>query len=89
MAFGAVGDGETNDTAAFRSAVNACPAGGRLEIPAGRRFRVGRITLAKNLVVHAHGASLVLAGPEAGFTVEGAITLFRVLGGTVIGTGTP
>ncbi len=34
--FGAVGDGEHDDTAAIQTAVNCLPAGGRLVFPAGR-----------------------------------------------------
>ena len=33
--FGAKGDGETNDTAFIQCAINACPKGGRVYIPAG------------------------------------------------------
>ena len=33
--FGAVGDGVTDDTDAIQAAVNACPAGGRVQVPSG------------------------------------------------------
>lgn len=38
--FGAVGNGSANDAAAIQAAVNALPAGGVLEFPAGRTFVV-------------------------------------------------
>ncbi len=36
--FGATGDGETDDTNAIQSAINYCPPGGRVTVPAGNYY---------------------------------------------------
>jgi polygalacturonase len=52
-AFGAVGDGSTDCTAAFREAIAACNAagGGRVVVPAGS-FQTGAIHLKSNVNLH-------------------------------------
>ncbi len=60
---GAVGDGRTDCSAAFRSAIAACAAsgGGRVVVPAGR-FLTGPITLRSNVNLHvARGATIAFA----------------------------
>ena len=47
-AFGAVGDGETNDTAAIQAAIMACPAESRVLIPKGT-YRVSHLFLTSGL----------------------------------------
>lgn len=42
--FGATGDGVTNDTAAFNSAISACPTGGTIWVPPGR-YLIDPITI--------------------------------------------
>src|SRR5688572_14418818 len=51
--YGAVGDGRTDCSAAFRNAINACNAagGGKVVVPAGR-FLTGPIHLQSNVAVH-------------------------------------
>ena len=46
--FGAVGDGEHDDTAAIQTAIYSCPAGGRVLIPAGR-YRVKPLLLKSHI----------------------------------------
>lgn len=87
--FGALGDGAADDTRAIASAVQACPASGRLYFPPARRYRMGLVEITKNLIVAADGASFVLAGRDAGFAVRGQIDFFRVYGGTFFGSGNP
>lgn len=48
--FGAKGDGETNDTAFIQCAINACPKGGRVYIPAGV-YRIYPLFLKSDLVI--------------------------------------
>ena len=52
--FGALGNGEADDTAAIQSAVDACCAsgGGRVVLPGGRVFRSGALVLRSNLELH-------------------------------------
>lgn len=89
LTFGATGDGTTDDTKAVKAGVEACPLNGRLVFPPARRYRLGRIEIRKNLVVDAVGATIMLAGPQAGFWVHGTIDFFRVFGGTIVGNGNP
>lgn len=51
--YGAVGDGSTDDTAAFTAALNSFgTAGGALEVPAGKRYRIASdITIPSNVVL--------------------------------------
>ena len=46
--FGAVGDGKTLCTAAIQRAIDLCPAGGTVKIPAGRFVSVSRKAYAAN-----------------------------------------
>lgn len=48
--FGAKGDGETNDTAAIQCAINACPKGGRVYVPAGV-YKIYPLFLKSDLVI--------------------------------------
>ena len=44
------GDGETNDTAAIQCAINACPEGGRVYVPAGV-YKIYPLFLKSDLVI--------------------------------------
>jgi hypothetical protein len=55
-AYGAVGDGATDNTTAFQAAIDAVADGGRLRIPAGN-YRVNELSVAKNLWIEGDGSS--------------------------------
>lgn len=57
--FGAVGDGVTNDTAAFAAAIAAAPAGGAIYVDAGT-YLLTTLTIAKALTIYGDGAATVL-----------------------------
>ena len=58
-AFGAVGDGETDDTQAVQHAISYLPAGGRLQFPAGT-YRVKPLVLKSHITLEfAEGAVLL------------------------------
>jgi len=62
-AYGAKGDGVTDDTAAIRAAVSACPAGQVVYIPAGRYLLTSTINVTKGITVRGDGmyATVLLA----------------------------
>jgi polygalacturonase len=72
--YGAVGDGRTDCSAAFRAAIEACAraGGGRVEVPAGR-FLAGPIHLRSNVNLH------VTRDATIAFTTDTKAYLPRVL----------
>ncbi len=72
--FGALGDGEHDDTAAIQAAILCCPAGGRVLIPAGI-WRTGPIFLRSHLRLEiARGAELRLIGDRSRFPILPGLT---------------
>ena len=65
--YGARGDGPTDCTSAFRSAIGACHAagGGRVVVPAGR-FLTGAIHLRSNVNLHVQGGATILFNRDPG-----------------------
>ena len=57
---GALGDGETDNTAVLQAAVNALPCGGTLVIPAGH-FRSGSLLLRSDMTLHLAPGALLQA----------------------------
>ena len=87
--FGAVGDGEADDTAAFERALATLPAGARLVVEGGRRYRLTRsLVIQKPLaidggtpdnteVIFAAGAYAAIGGQSAGVIIPHDRTLPR------------
>lgn len=72
-AYGAVGDGQADDTAAIRSAIEAChgAGGGRVLIPAGMTCLSGTIQLRSRIDLHLEvGATLRASSKDAAYTVR-------------------
>lgn len=64
-AYGAVGDGVTDDTAAFQSAIDAAGSGGTVVVPTGE-FLLGRIDVRKTLAIRGAGKAATLLKMRAG-----------------------
>ena len=79
-AYGAVGDGRTNDAAAIQAAIDACTAGGggTVLIPAGAVYLSGSLVLKSHVELHVErGATLKASGDWADITqrlASGALT---------------
>ena len=58
--FGAVGDGAADDTAAIQNAINCCPTGGRVTVPAGTYF-VRPLVLKSEMTLELCEGALLLA----------------------------
>ncbi len=58
--FGAVGDGETEDTAAIQKTIDDCPAGGRVLVPAGD-YLTAPITLKSDMTLELQKGARVFA----------------------------
>jgi hypothetical protein len=74
MAFGAVGDGKTDDAAAIQRAIDACSeaGGGTVLVPAGRTFLCGPFHLASDIDLHLEPNSRLLANPDESLYTESA-----------------
>jgi polygalacturonase len=68
LSYGAVGNGSTDNTAAFRRAIDACNAagGGTVVIPSGT-YVTGAIYLKSNVNVRLDGATLKFSGTASNF----------------------
>lgn len=78
-AFGARGDGRSDDTAAIQAAVNAAAAQpGRTLVfqPTAGGYRMGRVVVPSNtgLTIDGRGARLHLVGRDAGFRLQGTLS---------------
>ncbi len=75
---GAKGDGETDCTAAFRSAIDACrkEGGGRVVVPAGR-FLAGAIRLRSNVNLHVSEGATIAFRPDAAAYLPLVLTRFE------------
>ncbi len=62
---GALGDGETKDTQAIQTAIDACQenGGGTVHFPAGR-YLSGTITMGSNVILHLDGGAKLLASRD-------------------------
>jgi hypothetical protein len=92
MAFGAKGDGVTDDSGAVVDAITAAPDGSTILFPAGHAFKlVGATPTILNrtdLTFRAHGATLVLAGTNRqALLLSGTNTRIRWSGGRIVGSG--
>lgn len=62
--YGAVGNGDAMDTSAIQAAINACPAGGEVLIPAGKTFKTGALWLKDNMILRVDGELLGSENPQ-------------------------
>ncbi len=70
--FGAIGDGTTDDTAAFAAAIAAAPQGSAVRVPAGTYLVRGGLTIAKGIVLCGDGpdaSRLVFEGDAPGISI--------------------
>lgn len=74
MAYGAKGDGTTNDAAAIQRAIDECAAngGGTVTVPAGHTFLCGPLHLASYVNLHLEPNSCLLAHPDESLYTESA-----------------
>ena len=79
--FGAKGDGVTDDTPALQAAILACPADGRVLVPAGV-YRTGPLFLKSHITLDlSRGAELALLTDRARFPVLPGVTFPTQAGG--------
>ncbi len=73
-AYGAAGDGTTDDAAAIQKAIDECSAagGGTVLVPAGKTFLCGPFKLASYVNLHLEPNSVLLANPDESIYNESA-----------------
>ena len=72
--FGAAGDGTHDDTAAIQAAINCCPPGGRVRIPAGD-YLVTPLFLKSHITIELQqGARLLLSTDRSRFPILPGVT---------------
>jgi len=77
--YDAVGDGTTLNTAAIQAAIDACPPGGKVVVPAGR-FKTGALFLKSNMTFEvAEGATLLGSENAGDYPLERGYTLYEYL----------
>lgn len=67
LAFGALGDGRADDTAAVQAAIDACSAGGggRVLLAAGKTFCAGSLVMKSHVEMHLEAGAILQASPSA------------------------
>lgn len=99
MAYGAVGNGSTDDTSAVQSAINAASqlaaSSGIVDVvlPSGYEFLLGQLALKSGVRLWAYGALIKPALSEINqawlyYSGGGSLSHFEIRGGTWQGTGT-
>ncbi|HTV23161.1 MAG TPA: glycoside hydrolase family 28 protein [Polyangiaceae bacterium] len=77
--YAAVGDGTTLNTAAIQAAIDACPPGGKVLVPAGT-FQTGALFLKSNMTFElAEGATLLGSARAEDYPLERGYTLYEYL----------
>jgi polygalacturonase len=61
--YGATGDGVTKDTTALQNAINACPAGGTVYVPAGTYY-TGPLSLKSNMTLYLEKGATLLGSSD-------------------------
>lgn len=61
--FGAVGDGEADDTRALQGAIFACPQNGRVYLPAGR-YKTGALVLKSHITLELQESAVLLGSTD-------------------------
>ena len=93
VGYGAVGDGVTDDTAAFQQAINACgEVGGSVQVPAGSYRIAGHLNLPDNVALEGvfvapHAVSLAQSASSEELRLQGSVLL--VTEGATEPNGTP
>ena len=66
LAYGAKGDGRTDDAPALQQAIDACSerGGGRVWLPAGKTFLSGPLQLKSNVELYVDANAVLLANPD-------------------------
>lgn len=62
-AFGAAGDGETDDTGAIQAAILACPAQGTVRVPSGV-YRIRPVFVKSNMTLQLEKGAVLLGDPD-------------------------
>lgn len=92
LAFGARGDGQTNDTAALQRTIDDCArhGGGTIVLPSNHTFLTGTLSLASNIELHLAGNATLFASPNRNdFRALGSLLFAKdTLNLRISGTGT-
>lgn len=82
--YGALGDGATNDTAAWLSAIAACPVGGIIQGNLGDNYKANTLHLTKSVIIDLNGCTMTSTAYASGMSRK----IFYCLSGDAIGSVT-
>lgn len=85
-AFGAVGDGVADDTAAIQDAIDACPSGGTVVLPAGTYKTTAALTISDHLTFRGAGVAPVLVSADDSANGSGPLTAPYLTGSVIVPT---
>jgi hypothetical protein len=93
--YGAIGDGITNDSAAWQLALQACPAGGLIQGNIGDNYKANTLHITKSVIIDLNGCTMTSTAYASGMShkifycqTADAVGAVTIKSGKLVGAGT-